>query len=89
MRWERVIYWLLCAGFAGMCGWLASRQVPAPFLVAFTVLAGWPLVRTAYLHGSQDARAGASGIAARSDTTQGGVAVRQEPAPKGTPNTPP
>ncbi|AWI90301.1 hypothetical protein C0214_19790 [Methylobacterium sp. DM1] len=27
----------------------------------------------------------ASGIAARSDTTQSGVAVRQEPAPKGTP----
>lgn len=27
----------------------------------------------------------ASRIAARSDTTQGGVAVRQEPDPKGTP----
>lgn len=31
----------------------------------------------------------ALGIAARSDTTQSGVAVRQEPDPKGTPNTPP
>lgn len=47
--------------------------------------AGFGVMRASWADILKAATPLASGIAARSDTTQSGVAVRQEPDPKGTP----